>query len=145
MIPLKTLLLITILDAVMIWLLIEIYCIRITTSHLDINRGLIISLLVVVLVSLFPVATLSDEVNFSDHLPIICVIKIPVNDCATLLGLTPRPPRRYVKECWDKADLVSYYSQSGALLQTIATSVSLLQCSAGCQCDRHKASIDSVL
>ena len=83
-----------------------------------------------------------DDVNFSDHLPISCIIKLPVSNTVTAPGHTPSPPRRYAKERWDKADLVTYYSQSGALLQTIVTPVSLLHCPVGCHCEEHKVIIN---
>lgn len=33
---------------------------------------------------------------------------------------------------------MSYYVQTGKLLQSIVTPVALLQCATGCQCDKHK-------
>src|ERR1051325_6722627 len=50
--------------------------------------------------------------------------------------------KRLYKERWDKADLVQYYFQSGQLLQSIDAPLDLLQCTSGCKCDIHKASIN---
>ena len=78
--------------------------------------------------------------NLSDHLPITCHITLPISKISPLVN---KPViKRVCKERWDQADLMSYYFNSGNLLQSINVPLDLLMCSVDCNNDVHKRSID---
>jgi hypothetical protein len=79
--------------------------------------------------------------NLSDHCPLRSILNLNVKNLHISDSLFKTAKRRY-KMRWDKADLLSYYTQSGSLLKSIVTPVALLHCSVGCQCDSHKLGIN---
>ena len=75
--------------------------------------------------------------NCSDHLPISCTLSVLLaetdfNEC---------PIKSTYRQRWDKADLVSYYYNTGHLLQSIVVPAELLHCST-CVCPIHKTAIN---
>ena len=72
-------------------------------------------------------------------MPISYKINMPVCD-ASPAG--PVPTKRSYNLKWSKADLASYYFQSGKFLQSIVCLVSLLHCNPSCNCDSHQTIID---
>ena len=79
--------------------------------------------------------------NLSDHCALKCSINLRFKDVMCFDSLDGTAKQRY-KLRWDKADLVSYYAQSGSLLKSIVTPVEFLHCSTGCKCVNHRYSID---
>ena len=75
--------------------------------------------------------------NLSDHLPISCSFKISQESISNLNLDQRNVTKRSYKERWDKADLISYYMQSGKLLQSIVAPVELLHCTSNCRCNSH--------
>ena len=73
----------------------------------------------------------------SDHFPISCnlLTNLTVDKNANKI-------KRVYKLRWDKADLISYYYNTGVNLQSITVPSVLLHCSAGCTCSVHRNVID---
>ena len=62
---------------------------------------------------------LDPNVNFSDHLPIMCTVKVAV-DCSTNKRSSACKDNFTVAQLrWDHADLISYYYYTGLLLQPL--------------------------
>ena len=59
--------------------------------------------------------------NLSDHLPMCCTITINNLDSPSVQNLS----KRQYKQRWDKAGLIAYYCQTGALLQSIVAPVAI--------------------
>lgn len=79
--------------------------------------------------------------NCSDHLPISCrvCIRKKFDKKSPKLNNIKMP----LMQGWDKADLFSYYFETGRLLQQIKIPYSLCICSYGCSCNEHYKAIDT--
>ena len=74
----------------------------------------------------------------SDHLPIRCTLsKLPIH-----FGNPLNNNKQACKERWDKADLWSYYGNTGSILQDIDVPVHVMQCKSDCVLPAHLADIN---
>ena len=99
--------------------------------------------------------------NCSDHNPISCSLKAnckvnadvferssqlttDVNAKAPPNASPAGPSRRHqYRDHWGRADLLSYYSYTASLLQSLHVPTTLLQCAVGCACPSHCSLIDN--
>jgi exonuclease III len=82
--------------------------------------------------------------NLSDHLPISCTLsKIPIQMTPSNNNNTSHNIKQVYKEHWNKADLWSYYYNTGSLLQAIDVPVHVMQCKSGCFMPAHRVDLDN--
>ena len=84
--------------------------------------------------------TLDRGDNLSDHLPVSCVITAEYSPTQATDAQLPR--RKIYRERWDKADLGSYYAQTGLLLQSLSRPYELCSCMGSCKSNSHQDQIN---
>jgi len=87
---------------------------------------------------------IDDGCNMSDHLPLSCVLQIPLQSNLNRNSINSDSGCRPVyKDRWDKADLIGYYFKTDRLLQSLSVPTTLLSCPIGCRCAHHLSVINA--